>query len=96
MKKFFRRHQGRGSYDLFSSYSHYLPGVKGMFMLLLLFFVGSLLGELVLLGLKSFMGESFARTYGIIISYPIMFIPAMNTPTPVKSVRILIHINFLL
>ena len=48
-----------------------------MFMLLLLFFVGSLLGELVLLGLKSFMGESFARTYGIIISYPIMFIPAM-------------------
>ena len=77
MKKFFRRHQGRGSYDLFSSYSHYLPGYKGMFMLLVLFLVGALLGELVLMGLKTFMGESFARTYGMIVSYPMMFIPPM-------------------
>ena len=77
MKKFFRRHQGRGSYDLFSSYSHYLPGIKGMFMLLLLFLVGALLGELILLGLKTFLGESFARSYGMVVSYPVMFIPAM-------------------
>ena len=77
MKKFFRRHQGRGSYDLFSSYSHYLPGIKGMFILLLLFLVGALLGELVLLGLKTFLGESFARSYGMVVSYPVMFIPAL-------------------
>ena len=77
MKKFFRRHQGRGSYDLFSSYSHYLPGMKGVFMLLVLFRVGATLGELVLLGLKIFLGESFARTYGMIVSYPVMFIPTM-------------------
>ena len=77
MKKFFRRHQGRGSYDLFSSYSHYLPGMKGVFMLLVLFLVGATLGELVLLGLKIFLGESFARTYGMIVSYPVMFIPTM-------------------
>jgi membrane protease YdiL (CAAX protease family) len=77
MKKFFRRHQGRGSYDLFSSYSHYLPDYKGIFKLLLLFLAGALIGELILMGLKKFMGESFAITYGMIISYPVMFIPPM-------------------
>ena len=77
MKKFFRRHQGRGSYNLFSSYSHYLPGVKGVLMLAVLFLVGAILGELALLGLKAFMGESFVSAYGMIIAYPLMFIPAM-------------------
>ena len=77
MKKFFRRHQGRGSYDLFSSYSHYLPGGKGIFMLLVLFMIGAVLGNFVLLGLNHILGETFSQTYGIIISYPIMFIPAM-------------------
>ena len=77
MKKFFRRHQGRGSYDLFSSYSHYLPGVKGALMLLVLFLVGFLLGNLAFLGLNAFMGERFVSTYGMIIAYPLMFIPAM-------------------
>ena len=77
MKKFFRRHQGRGSYDLFSSYSHYLPGGKGIIMLLVLFLAGAILGNLVLLGINQFMGETFSETYGMIITYPIMFIPAM-------------------
>ena len=31
---FFKRHQGRASYDLFSTYSYFLPGLKGMLMLL--------------------------------------------------------------
>ena len=77
MKKFFRRHQGRGSYDLFSSYSHYLPSGKGILMLLVLFVLGAILGNLILMGVNAFMGESFSKTYGIIISYPMMFIPAM-------------------
>ena len=77
MKRFFRRHQGRGSYNLFSSYSHYLPGVKGIFMLLLLFLLGAVLGNLILMGLNFFMGEDFSQTYGTVISYPMMFIPAM-------------------
>ena len=77
MKKFFRRHQGRGSYDLFSSYSHYLPGGKGIFMLLVLFLIGAVLGNLVILGLNAFMGDNFTQTYGMIVSYPVMFIPAM-------------------
>jgi membrane protease YdiL (CAAX protease family) len=77
MKKFFRRHQGRGSYDLFSSYSHYLPKTGGIFMLLLLFLIGAGIGQVTVIGLTKVLGADFTSTYGTIISYPIMFIPVM-------------------
>ena len=76
MKKFFRRHGGRCSYDLFSSYSHFLPGVGGLFGIFALFMLGALLGNILVLGLQ-FISPEFAKEYGIIISYPLMFIPAM-------------------
>jgi len=74
---FFRRYQGRGSYDLFSTYEHYLPGVGGMFMLLAMFFVGALLGNLMVLLLQFGFSPEFAQIYGTVISYPVMFIPPM-------------------
>ena len=74
--KFFKRHTGRGSYDLFSNYSHYLPGLGGIFGVLGLFLLGALLGNLLVFGLQMLSPE-FAQEYGTIISYPIMFIPAM-------------------
>ncbi len=77
MKHFFRRHQGRGSYDLFSNYSHYLPGIGGMFMLLAMFFVGALLGNMLVLLLQAGFSAEFAQKYGTVISYPVMFIPPM-------------------
>ena len=77
MNHIFRRYQGRGSYDLFSVYSYYLPGIKGMFILLALFLLGSLLGNLVVLGLQYGFSEDFAQEYGTLISYPVIFIPAM-------------------
>ena len=73
---FFRRHQGRGSYDLFSNYAHCLPDVGGMFLLLVLFLLGALLGNLAVIALGLFSLE-FAATYGTVISYPIMFIPPL-------------------
>ena len=76
-RHFFRRHEGRGSYDLFSSYNHFLPGFGGTVTLLIMFLVGALLGNLTTFGLGKLMGEGFIETYGILISYPIMFIPAM-------------------
>ena len=76
-KHFFRRHQGRGSYDLFSSYNYFLPGLKGMIMLLLMFVVGGLLGNLVILGLTFGLSTEFAQEYGTVISYPLMFVPVM-------------------
>ena len=76
-RHFFRRYEGRGSYDLFSSYSYYLPGIGGMFMLLAMFILGSLLGNLVTMGLQATLGADFAKQFGTVISYPVMFIPPM-------------------
>lgn len=73
---FFKRHQGRGSYDLFSNYAHYLPDVGGMFLLFVLFLLGALLGNIIVIGLGLFSLE-FAATYGTVISYPVMFIPPL-------------------
>ena len=75
-KTFFRRHTGRGSYDLFSNYAHYLPTVGGMFLLFLLFLVGALLGNLIILALGLASSE-FVSVYGTVISYPVMFIPPL-------------------
>lgn len=69
-----RRHKNR-SYNLWASYSHFLPGMGGMVMLLVLFLLGALLGNLTILGLQAFLGAEFAEDYGTLISYPIMFIP---------------------
>ena len=74
--KFFKRHTGRGSYDLFSNYSHYLPGFGGILGLIGLCILGAVLGNLFVLGLQVLSPE-FAKEYGTIISYPLMFIPAM-------------------
>ena len=63
------------SYNIFASHSHFLPGLGGMVMLLVLFLLGALLGNLAILGLQAFLGAEFAEDYGTLISYPIMFIP---------------------
>ena len=74
--KFFRRHQGRGSYDLFSYYSHFLPGIGGIFGIFGLFILGAILGNIIVICLQMF-SPAFAEQYGTVISYPVMFIPAM-------------------
>lgn len=74
--RFFRRHKGRGSYDLFSNYSHFLPGIGGIFGILGLFILGAVLGNIMVLCLQMFSPE-LAGQYGTVISYPVMFIPVM-------------------
>ena len=75
-KTFFRRYQGRGSYDLFSGYNYYLPDIGGMFMLFLMFLIGALIGNLINICLV-FVSTEFAAVYGTVISYPVMFIPPL-------------------
>ncbi len=75
---FFRRHQGRGSYDLFSNYSYYLPGMGGILMLFVLFLLGSLLGSLVSGAFVMVMGASdTVMQYSMLIAYPISFMPPL-------------------
>lgn len=75
--KRFRRHSSRGSYNLFAAYSHCLPGMGGMFLLFVLFLLGSILGSLTVSLLGLAISQDFAQVYGTVISYPMMFIPPM-------------------
>ncbi len=75
---FFKRHTKRGSYDLFSNYSHYLPDLWGMLILFALFIVGSLLGSLCSGLFVLLMGQSEnVMAYSMLISYPVSFIPPL-------------------
>ncbi len=75
---FFKKQTKRGSYNLFSTFSHYLPGFGGMAILFALFIGGSLLGGLLSQAFVWFMGDSQeVKAYSILISYPVSFIPAM-------------------
>lgn len=75
---FFKRHQGRASYELFANYSYYLPGFGGMMMLFLLFIIGSLLGSLLSGIFILAMGPSeTVSSYSMLISYPVSFIPPL-------------------
>ena len=71
---FFRRHAGRGSYDLFTNHSHYVPGYSGMVMLFVMFLIGTLIGSMIV-GAMTMVSMEFAQIYGTMISYPVMFIP---------------------
>ena len=76
MPKFFRQ-SSRRSYDLLSSYSFYLPGIGGVLMLLLMLLAGACLGNLLILLLTFMTDIRTATDYGMLISYPVMFLPPM-------------------
>lgn len=61
---------------LFSRYSYYLPGFRGMISILLMFFIGNLMSVTAVMGIKVLipgMSDSFIT----LVSYPLIFIPAM-------------------
>ena len=65
------------NYDLFSSHAWYVPGVKGMFGLFGFFLLGALLSGIVMGILMLFMTEQEIADYGMIVIYPVQFLPAM-------------------
>lgn len=78
---FIRRSKSR-SFDLLSSFSHYTPGWKGLAGFCLLVVLGFLLSGVVTVALmlmenSGVLPAHFSTTYGMLISYPVMFIPAM-------------------
>ena len=70
-----RKH--KKSYDLFSSFSFYTPGWKGMIILTLLFLAGALIGNFAFSVVAPCAGQEFVGAYGVLIMYPCQFIPAM-------------------
>lgn len=73
---FFKKSAKR-SYNLFGTYDNYIPDVSGVVVLLVMFLVGSLLASAVILLVSKFFSVTAAQQYGIMLSYPVMFIPAM-------------------
>ena len=68
----------RSSYNLLKDFEYYLPDIKGMFILLLLLLAGALIGNFVVLAFSAIPGaEGLADEYSLLLSYPVMFIPAM-------------------
>lgn len=60
-----------------TGYTHYLPDIKGTLMLLTIFLAGALLGNLLNIGLTCLLGQDFVNSYGMLVSYPAMFVPVM-------------------
>lgn len=74
---FFRRYKGRGSYDLLSNYNHFVPGFIDLIWIVIMLVVGAFIGSMLLLVFIKSGYEDLANTYGNLIAYPMIFIPAM-------------------
>ena len=65
------------SYDIYSGHAWYVPGPKQVLILLLLLLAGTLLGSLIMLLMGIFYSSATVTEYGMLVSYPVMFIPPM-------------------
>ena len=65
------------NYDLFSTHAWYVPDVSGMFALLGFFILGGILSGIVMAILMKFMSPQDIADYGMIVCYPVQFLPAM-------------------
>ncbi len=65
------------NYKFFDNYSWYVPGVKEIFILLSMLLLGALLGNVVTILFTALSGAAAGAEYAMLISYPVMFIPAM-------------------
>lgn len=74
---FFRGHRGRRSYDLLSNYDSFMPGFIDLIWVILLFIVGAFLGSKLLSAFILSGYADLATKYGMLIAYPLMFVPPM-------------------
>ena len=65
MTAFFQKTRKK-SYDLFSGYSHYVPGIKGTVGLILLLLAGNLMGSAVVFLFGIFFSADDVLTYGLL------------------------------
>ena len=65
------------NYDLYSGHAWYVPGIKGMFGFLGWYVLGALLAGAATLVMGLFMSKEAIADYGLIVQYPLQFLPAM-------------------
>ena len=71
------KRKGPRNYGFYEKFSWYVPGVADMFILLAWLLVGTLLGTLLTLPFMAILGQEAGSQYGMLVSYPLMFIPPM-------------------
>ena len=77
MPPVFRKARKVNNYDLYANHAWYLPGVRGMFVLLGLFLAGSLLGALLIAIFGLFTPAEVLEKYSMVVMYPLSFLPPM-------------------
>lgn len=65
------------NYGFLEKFTYYVPGVADLFILLAIFLLGALLGNLVTLPFVALLGMEAGTQYGMLVAYPVMFIPPM-------------------
>ncbi len=65
------------NYNFLEHYTYYVPGTAGIFILLALLLLGALLGNVVSAVFMFVLPSDVALEYSMLLSYPVMFIPAM-------------------
>lgn len=65
------------NYNLFGNYTYYLPAVSDIFILLLWLLLGAIVGGLVTMPFALALPQEKVAEYTTVLSYPLMFIPAM-------------------
>ena len=76
---FFKRKkiEGKRGYDIFGTFKYYVPGGSGIFWIIIMFMLGGILGNILTVGMTWIAGPDFASGYGMLISYPVMFVPLL-------------------
>lgn len=74
------KRQVKRSFDLYSAFTFFVPGIKGLLMLLVMFLVGVLIGNFVsavILLCFSNSPQELVNAAATVVGYPVMFIPPM-------------------
>lgn len=67
----------RGNFKVYDKYSHFTPSLAECIILVVLLGAGALVGSAVTMVFQYFFGNGAAISYGTLVSYPVMFLPAM-------------------
>ncbi|MCF0175388.1 MAG: CPBP family intramembrane metalloprotease [Bacteroidales bacterium] len=72
-----RRAPHKADFSFWRKFEYYTPGYAGMAGLLLWLVFGALLGSLAVMGMSLLAPDGSLAEYEFLVSYPLMFIPAM-------------------
>lgn len=65
------------NYNFLEHYTYYVPGTAEIFILLAFLLLGALLGNVISAVFMVILPSDVAMEYSMLLSYPVMFIPAM-------------------